>query len=533
MGKHTMHYLVKLGALSLASLSLISCGGGSDGSSPPDPSPPNWIQGVFESSDNFVNRCENPRSGIVEDAFGGMKQDLQGSILEENNWLRSWSNETYLWYDEIVDQNPANFSDPLDYFEVLKTEAITPSGKDKDEFHFTFDSEEYTRLVSSGDSAGYGAEFVILSSTPPRDIRIAFTDPDTPAAMADLQRGARILEVDGVDAINSNTEAEVEILNDALRPDDGTSHTFVVTDFGSNNSRAITMTAEVLNQAPVQNQKIINTPSGDVAYLTFNTFGTQTAEEALFNAFTDFQNAGVSDLILDLRYNGGGFTFISAQLAYMIAGPTNTAGKTYEQNIFNDKIGAGSPLEFVSEGIGFTVPEGTPLPTLNLNRVYILATGGTCSASEAVINGLRGIDIEVILIGETTCGKPFGFSGTDNCSTTYFTVQFQAVNDKGFGDYADGFAPENSQSQFAVSLPGCQVADDYSKLLGDESESLLKAALDYRSTGLCPSPTAKTFSQSSLSRIGGDPQSLDILSDQKSRILKHLKERRIYSSQEQ
>ena len=72
--------------------------------------------------------------------------------------------------------------------------------------------------------------------------------------------------------------------------------------------------------------------------------------------------------------------------------------------------------------------QGEPLPTLDLDRVFVLTGPGTCSASEAIINGLRGIDVEVILIGETTCGKPHGFYPADNCGTTYFTVQFEIVN---------------------------------------------------------------------------------------------------------
>jgi hypothetical protein len=117
--------------------------------------------------------------------------------------------------------------------------------------------------------------------------------------------------------------------------------------------------------------------------------------------------------------------------------------------------------------------------------VFILATDNTCSASEAVINGLRGIDVEVILIGDTTCGKPFGFYATDNCSTTYFTIQFQGVNAKDFGEYSDGFSPV-SNPIFEDQLPGCTITDDFTQVLGNEDEALLAAAIYYAETGLCP-----------------------------------------------
>jgi len=89
-------------------------------------------------------------------------------------------------------------------------------------------------------------------------------------------------------------------------------------------------------------------------------------------------------------------------------------------------------MPFTNQFVGFadnpaTVP-GSALPTLNLSRVFVLTTSSTCSASEAIINGLRGADIEVIQIGSGTCGKPYGFYPTDNCATTYFTIQFSGIN---------------------------------------------------------------------------------------------------------
>ncbi|MEO1359914.1 MAG: peptidase, partial [Pseudomonadota bacterium] len=145
---------------------------------------------------------------------------------------------------------------------------------------------------------------------------------------------------------------------------------------------------------------------------------------------------------------------------------------------------------------------------LDLNRVFILATEDTCSASEAVINGLRGIDVEVVLIGDTTCGKPYGFFPQDNCGTTFYTIQFQGANDKGFGDFADGFIPANSSASFGISVPGCQASDDFTKVLGDETEGLLAAALQYRTAGTCPPVTTKATqfvaSKSGPGDIGAD-----------------------------
>lgn len=111
--------------------------------------------------------------------------------------------------------------------------------------------------------------------------------------------------------------------------------------------------------------------------------------------------------------------------------------------------------------------------------MFVLTGAGTCSASESVMNRLAGIDVQVIQIGETTCGKPYGFVPQDNCGTTFFAIQFQGVNNKGFGDYADGFAPGGV-------FKGCTARDDFAHGLGDPAEGLIAAALQYRANSTCP-----------------------------------------------
>jgi hypothetical protein len=152
------------------------------------------------------------------------------------------------------------------------------------------------------------------------------------------------------------------------------------------------------------------------------------------------------------------------------------------------------PLPFANISIGLSAPAGQPLPTLDLPRVFVLTGANTCSASESIINGLRGIGVQVIQIGSKTCGKPYGFYPEDNCGTTYFSIQFQGVNEVGFGDYSDGFAPQNSVGTQTTPIPGCSVGDDFTRALGDANESRLAAALAYRTGGQasCPAPSGLT-----------------------------------------
>jgi len=471
-------------------------------SSPPPSSGPAFTAGVFEPRENFEDQCEVVRTGV--DLEGNPFPDMAGSTLLENFFLRSWTHETYLFNNEVVDRDPADFDDRLAYFAVLKTEAMTPSGKPKDEFHFSRSTEEFLEERNSAPSASYGAQLVAFSATPPRDFRVLFTEPGSPAAeivtgAANLIRGTRILEVDGVDLVNAATQTEIDMINDGLFPANaGEQHDFLVQDPGGA-PRAITMMSADLAEKPVNRTMVIDTPTGKVAYILLNTFSPFAAEADIVAAISAMRAAGVADLVVDLRYNGGGILAIASQLAYLAAGDARTKGKIFERLQFNADAGdinpvtgiASNPLPFIDESIGFSLSAGTPLESLDLPRVFVLTTGRTCSASESVINGLRGVGVEVILIGDTTCGKPFGFFPEDNCGETYFTIQFRGVNDIGFGDYADGFAPENSSAAFSVKIPGCLVADDLDHELGEEGEALLAAALQFRETGTCPTPPAE------------------------------------------
>jgi len=497
------------GIYTLGALGIVASGSGGGGGS-------DWEPGIFLPADTYRARCENPRNGI--NPFTGFPfRDTQGSTTDENNFLRTYSNETYLWYDEIIDRDPASYSNPLAYFDLMKTTAITASGRAKDRFHFTIPSDEWFQISQSGVSAGYGATFIVLSSLPPREVVVAYTEPNSPATMApvNLARGDEILEIEGVDVINDPSQDGVNKINAGLFPSSaGETRTFKIFDQSMASTRTVSITSANVTSEPVQNVKVLPHPNDRVGYLLFNDH-IATSEQALIGAVNLLKAQGILDLVLDLRYNGGGFLDIANELAYMIAGPGWTAGLPFETLQFNDKHPTTNPItgQFLSPTLfhtttqGFILPAGQALPTLNLPRVFVLTGSGTCSASESIINSLRGVGVEVILIGSTTCGKPYGFYPTDNCGTTYFTIQFRGVNAMNFGDYTDGYSPQSTVNNPGETLPGCSVADDFSRPLGDPSEARLAAALGFRDTpGTCPvasgrpataaSPSAKPLAAS-------------------------------------
>ena len=482
-------------AAAAALITLAACGSGTDtgtGSSS------TYQAGVYAPSSTFANHCASPRTG-TDPATGRVYPDVKGTTVDENMFLRSWTNELYLWYREVPDVNPASYA-TADYFNLLKTNATTPSGNPKDKFHFTYATDQWLALSQSGVSAGYGAEWSVISSRPPRRVVVAYTEPGSPATTppADLARGAQVLAVDGVDLVNASDTTSVNTLNAGLYPSAaGASHTFSVLDLGATEPRTITMVSANVTSTPVQNVRAVRTAAGRVGYMLFNDH-IATAEQLLVSAFNQLAAAGVGDLVLDIRYNGGGYLDLASEVAYMIAGSAATSGRAFEKTIFNDRYPTTdpvtgqplTPMPFHTTTQGFSGPSNQPLPTLNLPRVTVLTSANTCSASESIINSLRGVGVQVIEVGSTTCGKPYGFYPQDNCGTTYFSIEFQGVNDKGFGDYPDGFSPANTTGTVGVPVLGCAVADDFTHALGDPNEARFAAAVGYLVDQGCPAVSA-------------------------------------------
>jgi C-terminal processing protease CtpA/Prc len=520
-------------AAMFVTLILAGCGGGGGGgggsvsTTPPPPVTTGWQSGVFQPESTFAALCQTPRTG-VDPITNVAYPDKAGTLLDENNWLRSWSNDLYLWYSEIVDQDPSTFTTTTAYFAVLKTTATTASGSPKDKFHFTYTTAQWESLSTTGVQPGYGPQWVVVNGTTSSQVYVSFIEPLAPANANDptLARGAQVLAVDGVELATA-TQTTVATINAGLFPATvGESHSFQVLDLNAATPRTITLVSASVTATPVMATSTIPTASGSVGYLLFND-QLATSEAAMVTAITTLQSAKVTDLVLDIRYNGGGYLDIASEVAYMIAGAGPTAGKTFEETEFNNKhptvdpvtMQTITPVLFHTTTQGFSTTSGLPLPTLNLQQVFVLTGPDTCSASEAIINGLLGVGVKVVQIGSTTCGKPYGFYPQDNCGTTYFSIEFQGVNAMGVGGYSDGFSPQNESTStdnsrpVGVTLPGCSVADDFSHALGDPSEGRLAVALAYQAgdttcpipaTGLAP-PIAAHLHAGTAARLATSP----------------------------
>lgn len=411
-----------------------------------------------------------------------------------------------MWRDQVPSVDPAAsgfsgqnvFNAMSAYFAALKTPARTATGALRDRFSFTVPVSEWNRIMGASTDIGYGVEWTADSVAGSRRIRVAYVLPNSPADQAGLRRGDELLEVQGVSA-NTTNAASLTLLNDYLFPDSaGLARPFILKRLDGQ-TIAVSMSATAIPQRPVLTSKVLLERDGrKVGYLSFNEH-TLTAEAQLIAAVQKFQEQQVSDLVLDLRYNGGGLLYVASALSYMIAGPEATTGKVFERMVFNsrrvaDNLDPDSVMPFLATSClpnkDYQCTKRERLPTLSLRRVFVLSQSSTCSASESLINGLRGAGIEVVLIGGRTCGKPYGFTAKENCGIAYLPVEFAGVNHKNFGDFADGFVPAGSGP---AGVSGCEVPDDLSHELGDPQEKQLAAALRYRIDGACPATAvAKT-----------------------------------------
>jgi len=226
-------------------------------------------------------------------------------------------------------------------------------------------------------------------------------------------------------------------------------------------TKLVTLVAATYELTPVSAATVLTLPNGARAgYLVLKDFIMQ-AEAPLADAFQQFRSAGATELIVDLRYNGGGRVSTSGVLASLVSGAAY-AGQAFAQLQYNGRH-AGSNRQYTLAA--------APGPAFS--RVVVLTGWRTCSASELIVNGLKPF-ATVVTIGATTCGKPFGFNPTAACGSTFSAVNFESFNALRQGRYYQGIAPT------------CAVSDDFTGALGDPSEKLTAAAVSYLQTATCP-----------------------------------------------
>lgn len=365
----------------------------------------------------------------------------------------------YFWAGRSPNPEPAAYPTTEAYFDALRFagDGVVPG----DRWSYISDSAAFDKFYDEGKVLGYGLSVNGLEARLP--LRIRYVEPESPAAAQGLERGDTIL------AINGKSDAELLASGDfgALGPNrEGDAVSISIG--GPSGSREVTLLASTYLLTPVSAARVLTLAGGRKAgYLVLKEFISQ-AEAPLAKAFEAFAADGVSDIILDLRYNGGGSVATSNVLASLIAGASHN-GQTFVRLDYNSQ----QPSLNAIYSLGASTP--------GFERVVILTGARTCSASELVINGLKPY-LPVVTIGARTCGKPFGFRPVTSCGQTFSAVNFESLNALGEGHYYDGIGAS------------CAATDEFTRPLGDLQESLTLAAADYLQTGQCATAaTAKQF----------------------------------------
>ena len=389
-------------------------------------------------------------------ASGYPNSPVTCSTSDQRDWLRDYMNDRYFWYDRQGVPNAAAASMD-DYLSSLLFKPV-------DRYSFAESTAAANQFFEQGTRTGYGYALA-WSDSAQTVLKVRLIEPLGPLGLGKLlKRGDTIISIDGF------SPAQIVAGQAGPVTAEGVQRAFVVKD-DAGTQRSFSVASVKFALSPVINSQVLTAPNGDrVGYLMYQEF-ISTGAPALGTAFDSFRNAGVKHLILDFRYNGGGSTAQARNLASLVGG-ADVVGKVFAQFRFSAKYSADNFSQT------FRFADLPALPLEGIDKVMVITSASTASASELVINSLRPFK-NVVTIGSTTFGKPFAFLPIEACGTTYNAVNLEVANAVGFADYSAGFAP------------ACAVSDDLTRQLGDPLELRTAAALGYVATGQCPAPSGQ------------------------------------------
>lgn len=369
----------------------------------------------------------------------------------------------YLWYDmpeaaSVTTSNKSNYKDPYELLEAMRYKIV-------DKWSFIADYDEYMAEMQ-GTFVGHGIRVGLDGS---ENARICLIYENSPLYSNGVRRGWIIKKINNTEVapvLMSNDITAYEKLIGPARA--GITNTFLFQKpDGTSLTISSTKSTFIINTVLVSD--ILQLPSGPTGHLVFDAFITPTADE-LATAFAFFKANHIKDLILDLRYNTGGFLNIAQVLASYIAG-NSKVGAVFARLQYNNK----------QQNSNSTFLFKTTPYSLDLSRIIVITTRSTASASEALINGLKPF-VNVVTLGDTTNGKPTGMNGWD-VGKKYFMwpVTFRMVNAQNQGDYYNGFAPTKV------------LHDDITRDFNDPEELCLKEAIYYLENGFVSVKGVKEF----------------------------------------
>ncbi|WP_439570704.1 S41 family peptidase [Sphingomonas sp.] len=433
-------------------------------------------------------------SGSISSGGGGSTPAPTGtcSLASRQAWVAQQLNEWYLFPETLPTSLSATpYATVQDYIDALTATARAQS-KDRYFTYITSIAEE-NAYYNSGSNAGFGVRLSVDSVA--RRLFIAESFEGTPALTAGIDRGTEILAIGTSTATLRNvseiiaSEGSAGITN-ALN---GDTRSFRFRPLGGSEQTA-TITRATYTLTPVSARygaKIIADAGKKVGYINLRTF-INTAETPLRTAFADFRAQGVSEVIIDLRYNGGGLVSIATLINNLLA-RDKTASQVANYTTFRASKAANNETTFFSPQAQSITP----------TRIAFIGTGGSASASELVMNTfIPHLGNRAALIGTNTYGKPVGQIAVDRtaCDDRLRVVAFATENSARQGAYYTGLASFMGAT--------CQAADDVTRPLGDPQEASIKTALDFLAGRSC-TPITVSSMESARTGKGG---ALELLS---------------------
>lgn len=381
------------------------------------------------------------------------------SIVRQNLFVRDVMFDLYYWYQFLPEVNAARFPSPEAYLEAVRYRPLDES------FSYISSREADQAYYSESQFIGFGlsTRTTVDETSGTATMRVLQVFPESPALEAGLQRGDVILEIGGRTVTDLAATGE---LGAAFGPNEIGVVREIVYQRGDAEPVRRTMEKRLVTIPTVSATAVVERDGRRVGYVFFRNF-VQPSFAALDEAFAAFKAAQVRELVLDLRYNGGGLVSVAQHLGSLVGG-ARTAGQVFAEYFHNDKNAFRNQILRFEEKAN----------ALGLDRLVVITTRASASASELVINALRPF-MPVVLIGDTTFGKPVGQYGIPFCDKVLHPVAFTLRNADGQGDYFGGIPAT------------CPAEDDLSHQIAEVEEASLAEALHYLETGTCRTPPAE------------------------------------------
>ncbi len=416
-----------------------------------------------------LSACGSSSSGLgnaIDDAL----DDSACSTIGQNRFVYEVMQDIYFWNEFLPTVNPDTYPSPEALLEAIRYQVLDTS------FSSIVDEVDNTLFFEQGKYIGVGISLRTVGD----QLFIGQVFQDSPADQAGFQRGFEILEINGQAVAGL-------IATDGVSAAFGPDTVGIEVDLRyrdlQGNDLTVTVAKALATILPVPLFKVFDVNGVQTGYLNFRTF-IEPSFAALDNAFASFRSQGVTELILDLRYNGGGRVSVAEHLGGLIGG-AGTSGRVYSNWVHNANNVSRNRTSFFPN----------PSQSLGLSRLIAITTESSASASELVINALRP-HIPVVLVGSTTFGKPVGSYGFPFCGKVLNPISFNLRNADDQGDYYDGLAVD------------CAAEDELDQPFGDPAEDSTAEALFYIENGVC-STAIQRYRTESVTREPARPVSRD------------------------